>query len=97
MPSTVEPKFLVDPPALRGLALIAQGRSYRLIGREFGPSQNTVTDVVRRERAAEEAERRGWSKISTYTLVEESGMSLRYARWSRNPHSYGRLHVLLRR
>lgn len=36
--------------------------------------------------AAQEAERRGRSKIITYTLAEESGMSLRYARWSRDPH-----------
>jgi hypothetical protein len=31
--------------------------------------------------AAAEAERRGWLKIITYTLSEESGMTLRYARW----------------
>jgi hypothetical protein len=36
--------------------------------------------------AAQEAERRGRSKIITYTLAEESGISLRYARWSRDPH-----------
>ena len=33
--------------------------------------------------AAREAERRGWRKITTYTLESESGMSLRYARWKR--------------
>jgi hypothetical protein len=31
--------------------------------------------------AACEAERRGWLKLITYTLAEEAGMSLRYARW----------------
>ena len=31
--------------------------------------------------AADEAERRGWLKLITYTLSEETGMSLRYARW----------------
>ena len=36
--------------------------------------------------AAEEAERRGRCKIITYTLAEESGMSLRYARWTRDDH-----------
>jgi hypothetical protein len=30
--------------------------------------------------AAAEAERRGWLKLITYTLSEESGMTLRYAR-----------------
>ena len=29
----------------------------------------------------------GRSKIITYTLAEETGMSLRYARWSRDPHA----------
>jgi hypothetical protein len=32
-------------------ALITQGRSYRLIGRELGVSKNTVTEIVRRKRA----------------------------------------------
>ncbi len=32
------------------LALIAEGRSYRLIGRQLGLSKNTVTDIVRRNR-----------------------------------------------
>ena len=34
------------------LALVTQGRSYRLIGRELGLSKNTVADIVRRKRAA---------------------------------------------
>ena len=32
-------------------ALITQGRSYRLIGRELGVSKNTVAEFVRRMRA----------------------------------------------
>jgi DNA invertase Pin-like site-specific DNA recombinase len=34
----------------RVLALAAQGRSYRLIGRELGLSKNTVADIVKRAR-----------------------------------------------
>ncbi len=34
------------------LALAAQGRSYRLIGRELGLSKNTVADIVKRAREA---------------------------------------------
>ena len=34
------------------LALVAKGRSYRLIGRELGLSKNTVTAIVKRNRAA---------------------------------------------
>ena len=33
------------------LALVAQGRSYRLIGRELGLSKNTVADIVKRSRS----------------------------------------------
>ena len=32
------------------MALIALGRSYRLIGREIGLSKNTVADIVKRAR-----------------------------------------------
>lgn len=32
------------------LALIAEGRSYRLVGREVGLSKNTVADIVKRNR-----------------------------------------------
>lgn len=32
------------------LALVAEGRSYRLIGRQLGLSKNTVVDIVRRSR-----------------------------------------------
>src|SRR3954453_9634305 len=39
------------PP--RGLALVAQGRSYRLIGREVGRSKNTVADIVKRSRTGQ--------------------------------------------
>ena len=35
------------------LALVAQGRSYRLVGREVGLSKNTVADIVKRNRAAQ--------------------------------------------
>lgn len=40
-----------DRLAPRVLALLAQGRSYRLIGRELGLSKNTVADIARRKRA----------------------------------------------
>jgi putative DNA-invertase from lambdoid prophage Rac len=39
-----------DRLAPKVLALVAQGRSYRLIGRELGLSKNTVADIVRRNR-----------------------------------------------
>lgn len=41
-----------DRLASRVLALVAQGRSYRLIGREVGLSKNTVAGIVKRARAA---------------------------------------------
>ena len=37
------------------LDLVAQGRSYRLIGRELGLSKNTVADIVKRAREASPA------------------------------------------
>ena len=37
----------------RVLALVAQGRSYRLIGREVGLSKNTVADIVKRSRTGQ--------------------------------------------
>jgi DNA invertase Pin-like site-specific DNA recombinase len=40
-----------DRPASRVMALVATGRSYRLIGREVGLSKNTVVDIVKRHRA----------------------------------------------
>jgi DNA invertase Pin-like site-specific DNA recombinase len=40
-----------DRLAPRVLALVGQGRSYRLIGREVGLSKNTVAEIVRRARA----------------------------------------------
>jgi DNA invertase Pin-like site-specific DNA recombinase len=40
-----------DRLAPKFLALVAQGRSYRLIGRELGLSKNTVADIVKRHRA----------------------------------------------
>ena len=39
-----------DRLAPKVLALIALGRSYRLIGREVGLSKNTVADIVKRNR-----------------------------------------------
>ena len=33
------------------LALVAEGRSYRLIGRELGLSKNTVVEIIQRNRA----------------------------------------------
>lgn len=39
--------------------------------------------------AADEARRRGFAKIITYTLESESGMSLRYARWKREHKTTG--------
>lgn len=44
-----------DRLAPKVLALVAQGRSYRLIGRELGLSKNTVAGIVRRNRAHDAA------------------------------------------
>ena len=44
-----------DRLAPKVLALLAQGRSYRLIGREVGLSKNTAADIVKRSRAHEAA------------------------------------------
>ena len=41
-----------DRLASKVLALVAQGRSYRLVGREVGLSKNTVAGIVKRARAA---------------------------------------------
>jgi putative DNA-invertase from lambdoid prophage Rac len=41
-----------DRLAPKVLALIAQGRSYRLVGREVGLSKNTVAGIVKRSRGA---------------------------------------------
>lgn len=41
-----------DRLAPKVLALIGQGRSYRLVGRELGLSKNTVAEIVKRSRAA---------------------------------------------
>jgi putative DNA-invertase from lambdoid prophage Rac len=40
-----------DRLAPKVLALVAQGRSYRRIGRELGLSKNTVAGIVKRNRA----------------------------------------------
>ncbi len=41
-----------DRLAPKVLALVAQGRSYRLIAREVGLSKNTVTGIVKRSRTS---------------------------------------------
>ena len=41
-----------DRLAPKVLALIGQGRSYRLVGRELGLSKNTVAAIVKRNRPA---------------------------------------------
>ena len=41
-----------DRLAPKVLALVAQGRRYRRIGRELGLSKNTAADIVKRSRAA---------------------------------------------
>src|SRR3954470_3709523 len=42
-----------DRLAPKVLALVAQGRSYRLVGREVGLSKNTVADIVKRSRTGQ--------------------------------------------
>ena len=44
-----------DRLAPKVMALVAQGRSYRLIGREVGLSKNTVADIIKRSRSCETA------------------------------------------
>ena len=46
-----------DRLVLKVLALVADGRSYRLIAREWGLSKNTVLEIVKRNRAISA----GWS------------------------------------
>lgn len=41
-----------DRLAPKVMALVKQGRSYRLIGRELGLSKNTVADIVKRSRTS---------------------------------------------
>lgn len=48
-----------DRLAPKVLALIEQGRSYRLVGRELGMSKNTVADIVKRNRVGPESIRSG--------------------------------------
>ncbi len=42
---------LSDRLAPKVLALVAQGRSYRLVGREVGLSKSTVADIAKPNRA----------------------------------------------
>jgi DNA invertase Pin-like site-specific DNA recombinase len=44
-----------DRLAPKVLALVAEGRSYRLIGRQLGLSKNIVADIVKRSRTASRA------------------------------------------
>jgi putative DNA-invertase from lambdoid prophage Rac len=44
-----------DRLASKVMALIEQGRSYRLIGREVGLSKNTVAEIVKRSRSLQPA------------------------------------------
>ena len=46
-----------DRLASKVMALVAKGRSYRLIGREVGLSKNTVADIVKRNRPLSETRR----------------------------------------
>ena len=41
-----------DRLAPKVLAFVAQGRSYRLVGREVGLSKNTVVEIVKRNRTS---------------------------------------------
>jgi len=50
--SELIPSACAPPCRAEILALVAQGRSYRLVGRELGLSKNTVAGIVRRKRAA---------------------------------------------
>ena len=43
-------QLLSDRLAPKVLALVAEGRSYRLVGREVGLSKNTVAGIVKRSR-----------------------------------------------
>ncbi len=45
------------------LALVAEGQSYRLIGRQLGLSKNTVNDIVKRNRTPPPSEGRRTSRI----------------------------------
>ena len=49
-----------DRLAPRVLALVAQGCSYRLVGREVGLSKNTVADIIRRNRSTGDHKRGRW-------------------------------------
>jgi DNA invertase Pin-like site-specific DNA recombinase len=53
-----------DRLAPKVLALVATGRSYRLIARELGLSKNTVAEIVKRKRAEQpEANPLGSSRL----------------------------------
>jgi DNA invertase Pin-like site-specific DNA recombinase len=44
-----------DRLAPKVLALVGNGQSYRLIGRELGLSKNTVSEIVKRSRGTQAA------------------------------------------
>jgi DNA invertase Pin-like site-specific DNA recombinase len=47
-----------DRLAPKVLALVAQGRSYRLIGREVGLSKNTIAEIIKRNRLSDSSNRK---------------------------------------
>jgi hypothetical protein len=49
------PRPKSDRLAPKVLALVGNGRSYRLIGRELGLSKNTVAEIVKRSRVTSAA------------------------------------------
>src|SRR3712207_3270973 len=51
------------------LALVAQGRSYRLIGREVGLSKNTVAGAIKRNRTASAA----WFRTCPFWVTQACG------------------------
>ena len=52
-----------DRLAPKVLALVAVGRSYRLIGRELGLSKNTIAEIVKRKRRANSLKVLGSSRL----------------------------------
>ena len=58
-----------DRLAPKVLALVRQGRSYRLIGREVGLSKNTVADIIKRNRAVSASRSGQWRSRSVPPTV----------------------------
>jgi len=59
--------------ASKVLALVAQGRSYRLVGREVGLSKNTVADIVKRSRGLGATERESHASPQIASTAEVDG------------------------